>query len=316
MKKILFVLFGCLSIIVLYSCEENFNPKLNFSEKYVLYSIINIDSLKQTAVLLKSYDVEGFDPYTNTSSTFISGADIIIRQNDRVFFMRDTSAYIEGVSRYNDSINFYYLNNFVSTSNDSIDIVATLKDGKKLFASALPPARIQFDTQSDKILPPLEKNIFSFIWSTPSSSIWYLPKLEFFYTKGSVTYGKLIPIKYEIVNGKSKPVYPVISNNNFVNFTVSALDSVFRQIAEGDPNKSSYKILAAKLSLLVFNESLSNYYSTTNGFLDDFTVILDESDYTNIKGGFGVLGIYRQQQTGAFFTEEYIQSFGYTPGIN
>jgi hypothetical protein len=316
MKKTLTFIGIVFLPLLINSCEESFSPKADFVEKYTLYCIMNVDSSKQTAVLLKSYDVEGFDPYTNTESSFISGADIRIRQKDRVFFMKDTSAIIENNSRYPEPINFYYVENFLSVGNDSIEIVATLPSGKKLYGISKAPNGVNFDPASDRNLPPEEKNIFTFSWESPESSRWYLPKLEFYYIKDGITRTKVIPVTYEPENGSVKPVYPVISNNNYVNFTSSALDSAFIQISQGDPNKSSYKILGAVLSLLIFDEPLSNYYSTTNGFLDDFTVVLDATDYTNIKGGLGIIGLYKQQRTGAIFKEEYIQSFGYTPGLN
>ena len=224
--------------LLINSCEENFSPKADFVEKYILYCVMNVDSSKQTAVLLKSYNVEGFDPYSNTESSFVSGADIRIRQKDRVFFMKDTSAIIENASRYPVPINFYYVEDFLSIGNDSIEIVATLPSGKKLYGISKAPNNISFDPSSDRILPPEEKSLFTFSWTSPESSRWYLPKLDFFYIKGGITHKKTIPVTYESENGSWKPVYPVISNNNYVNFTLSALDSSFAQISQGDPNKS------------------------------------------------------------------------------
>jgi len=316
MKKVFFIITMIAASLLINSCEDSFSPKGDYKDQYILYCIINIDSTKQTATLLKSYDVEGFNPYFNTESSFVSGADILIRQKDQVFFMKDTSAIFEDVSRYRSPIDFYYLDNFSSSINDSIEIIATLPSGKKLYGITKAPEKVEFDGTSDRILPPEEKDLFTFLWNSPTSNTWFLPKLQFYYKIHGTTKSKIIPITYKFENGTWGPVYPVISDNNFVNFTVAALDSVFKEISEGDPNKSDYEILGAKLSVLVFNSSLSNYYSTTNGFLDDFTVILDETDYTNIEGGLGILGIYKQQQTSAVFTEEYIQSFGYTSGLN
>lgn len=316
MRKLILKLIILLLFISVISCEDNFSPKSDFSEKYILYCILNVDSSKQTAVLIKSYDVSGFDPYVNEYSPFIAGADIKIRQKDNVYFMHDTSAMFEDVSRYNEPINFYYVDNFNSIGNDSIEIVATLPTGKKLYSITKAPENIVFDRSNNSVLPPEETDIFTFSWNNLGTNIWYLPKLEFYYVKDGITKSKLVPIVYESVNGQMQPIYPTTANKNFVNFTLSALNLAFAEISKGDPDKSSYKILGAKLSVLVFNEHLSNYYSTTNGFLDDFTIVLDEADYTNVSGGFGVFGILRQQQTGAIFTEEFIQSFGYTVGLN
>lgn len=316
MKNLLVFIGILLLTFLVISCEENFSPKSYFAEKYILYCVMNVDSAKQTAALLKSYDVEGFDPYTNTESSFVSGADIRVRQKDRVFFMKDTSAIIESASRYPVPINFYYVENFLSIGNDSIEIVAILPSGKKLYGISKAPDIVSFNTSNDKILPPEDKSLISFSWNSNEPNRWYLPKFEFFYIKNGITQKKVIPVTYKLENGTWKPVYPAITNNSYVNFTFSALDSSFAQISKGDPNKSGYKILGAVLSLLIFDEPLSNYYSTTNGFLDDFTVVLDENDYTNITGGLGILGLYKEQRTGVIFKVEYIESFGYRPGLN
>lgn len=302
--------------LILNSCEENFSPKDDYQEKYILYSIINTDSSYQTAVLQSSYNIDGYDPYTNTVTPLIQGADIRIRQGDKVFFMRDTSTVRTDTSRYKTPVHFYYTDNFVLQGSDSLEIIAILPNGKKLYGITGVANSIEFSKESDHVLPPEEKDFFSFIWNAPTSSSWYLPKFIFYYLKDGVRYSKEVPSGYRIENGKWVAVYPAITNNNIIRFQNSALDSALAQISNGDPNKSNYKIFGGVLTLLIFNESISNYYSTTNGFLDDFTVRIDEADYTNIKGGFGIFGTFKKQVSGAIFTEEYIKSFGYTPGLN
>ena len=315
MKIVLLIISVMVVALLSNSCEENFSPKTDFQEKYILYSIINADSSVQTAVLQKSYDVQGFDPYINTTDPSIQGADIRIRQGDNVFFMRDTSTERSDTSRYNTPLRFYFTDEFFNSGNDSLEIIATLPGGKRLYAITNLPTTIEFDTASDRLLPPEDEELFAFYWIGPTSTHWYLPKFVFYYKKNGVRFAKEVPVTYNFENGKWVETYPKITNNAVVRFRVSSLDSAFEQISRGDPDKSSYKILSGVLTLLVFNESLSNYYSSTNGFLDDFTIRIDESDYTNVDGGLGIFGSYIKQFTGAVFTEDYIRSFGYTPGL-
>jgi len=317
MKTILSGITIAFFTFILNSCEENFSPKADYQEKYILYSIINTDSSIQTAVLERSYDVEGYDPYLNTTDPSIQGADIRIRQGDNVFFMRDTSTVRTDTSRYNSAmVHFYYADDFLLKGSDSLEIIATLSNGKRLYSITGHANSVEFSKESDRVLPPEEKDYYSFIWNGPVSSRWYLPKFIFYYVKDGVRYSKEVPITYTIENGKWVAVYPGIMNNNIIRFQNSALDSALAQISLGDPNKSSYKIFGGVFTLLIFNESISNYYSTTNGYLDDFTVRIDEADYTNIEGGLGIFGAFKKQFTGATFTEQYIKSFGYTPGLN
>lgn len=313
-RNIIYIIISVAAL--LNSCEENFSPKADYKEKYILYCIINIDSSLQTAVLEKSYDVNGFDPYQNTSDPLIPNADIRIRQRDNVFFMRDTTTDRSDTSRYESPIHFYYTNNFYLKGNDSLEILATLPNGKKLYGITNLAESIEFDKATNHLLPAQDTEFASFIWKGAVSSRWYLPKLEFIYFKDGIRYIKQIPSGYEIKNGKSIPVFPAVTNNNVIRFQNYAIDSAMTQISAGDPNKSNYKIYGCVFTLLNFNQSLSNYYSTSNGFLDDFTVRVDESDYTNIQGGLGVFGTIKKQITGAVFTEDYIKSFGYTPGLN
>ncbi len=315
MKKVILIITTAVVTVLSFSCEENFSPKSDYAEKYILYCIINTDSSVQTAVLQKSYNVEGYDPYINTIDPSVKGADIRLRQGNNVFFMRDTSIIRADTSRYNTPVNFYYTDSFFLQGNDSLEIIATMPNGKKLSGVTSLVTEIEFDTASDHIIPSLENDYFSFIWIAEGSYRWYLPKFTFYYTKDGVRYGKDVPSEYIYENGHWIASYPEITKSNIIRFKNAALDSAFAQISSGDPDKSSYKVLGGVLTLLVFNESLSNYYSTTNGFLDDFTIRLDEADYTNITGGFGILGTYKKQLSGARITDNYISSFGYTPGL-
>lgn len=86
MKKRLLLSLVILASLSILSCEEEFNPKIDFQEKYILYSIINPDSSFQTAVLLKTYDVPGYDPYINSADPSVKDATILLVQNDRAFF--------------------------------------------------------------------------------------------------------------------------------------------------------------------------------------------------------------------------------------
>lgn len=297
------------------SCEENFSPKSDFNEKIILYSIINADSTRQTALLERSYNVPGFDPYVNTIDPFISDAEIRLRQGDNVIFMKDTIIDRTDTSRYNNPLSYFYTDNFNISGNDPLEIIATLADGRQLYAITNLPLPVLFDTSNDNILPPDSGDTFRFSWQSQEDNIWFLPKFEFFYRKDGVRYSKEVPIGFIEDDQQVEPIYPDISQSSALRFEIEMLDSAFLQISRGDPDKSSYEILGSVFTVLIFDQNLSDYISSTNGFLDDFTVILDENDFTNIQGGFGIFGSYIIQKTGALFTEDYIKSFGYTPGL-
>jgi len=324
MKKILLLIFSVILVLINYSCEENFSPKGDFQQKYILNCVVRGDTSLQTATISRSYNVEGYDPSANTIDPFLKDAFIRIWAGDNVYFMRDSSLARTDTSRYKGPLHFFYINNFKPGNNTSLEIEAILPDGKTLKANTTLPEAVEWnynntdtsDTNAFRI-PSLSHDYFSYSWYQGSSLGWYLPRLILVYAKivnGSEERHEIqVPQKYEDNGNGIGPVYPSPSKNTLASFHNIALDSVFRKISAGDPVKSHYKIYALVFELLIFDDNLSKYYSVTNGFLDDYTIRLDESDYTNVEGGLGILGSYIRQKRGSKIAAEYISSFGYVP---
>jgi hypothetical protein len=324
MKKAGAILFVIISVMINYSCEENFSPKGEFQQKYILNCIIRGDTSLQTATVTKTYNVDGYDPYANHDDPFLDKAFIRIWVGDSVYFMKDSSIARTDTSRYKGPIHFFYLNNFQPGAINNMDIEAVLPDGKTLSAQTTLPDAVAWnltnidstDSNSYRI-PSLSNDYFSFRWYQGSSLGWYLPRYYIVYTKlvngAEERHEILVPEAYENTGNKIEPVYPSPTKNLTLNIQNYSLDSVFTQISAGDPNKSHYKIYGGVLELLVFDENLSKYYSSTNGFLDDYTIRLDETDFTNVQGGLGIFGSYLKQKRGSKIDADYISSYGYIP---
>lgn len=308
-------------MIVNYSCEENFSPKGDYQEKYILTCVIRGDTSLQTASISKSYDVTGYDAGTNHTDPFVETALIRIWQGDSVYFMRDTSIVRTDTSRYDSPYHYFYLDNFIPNDKKELEIEAILKNGKTLRGFTKLPQAIEW-VQSDTgalQIPSQSDSHFFFTWSSNLNLGWYIPRFSFFYRKiengEPVLYKKEVPLKYVLEGGKLVPKYSIPTRNNSVGIANSYLDSAFTQISRGDADKSNYTILGGIFEILVLDENLSKYYSTLNGFLDDYTIRIDESDFTNIEGGLGVFGSFLKQQKGGFISPDYIRSYGYTPGL-
>ena len=65
------------------------------------------------------------------------------------------------------------------------------------------------------------------------------------------------------------------------------------------------------LELIIYDEYLSNYYSSIQQGLDGFTVKLDNPDYSNIKGGLGIFGSYIKKDYTIGFKPSFLQSVGF-----
>ncbi len=317
-KKYLYAAVLILTVLI-FGCEENFSPKTDFQPKYALNCIIRGDTSFQTASISVSYDVSGYDPNTNHNDPFISGAQIRMWDgHSNVYFFRDSSVARADTSRYDTPFHFYYLDGFIPEPQDSLEILAILPNGKKLHAYTKVPQNVNFNldsTLSDNNVPVTGKTDFTETWQQNSNVGWYLPRLLIYYrkTENGIELKKTqqVALNYEDIKGTQTPAYPQPERTLKITFQNKFLDSAMIQISKGDANKSRYRIMAAILDILVFDNDLSKYYSNMNGYYDDYTVRVDATDYTNVDGGLGIFGSYIKDSKLVNLKNDYIHSFGY-----
>jgi hypothetical protein len=307
--KILTKLFFIILLVLFTSCEEDFNLKTDYKPKYALNCIIRADTTYHTATILKSYEVDGFDPYVYTDDPFISGADIRIWQGNNVYFFRDTTAPRPDTSRFNFLQKYYYIQNFKTVSNDFLEIKAVLDNGKVLEGVTQIPKIMSLDSSSTRILRP-GQDVFRVYWISNNVYGRFLLRLQLNYRRGNgPTESVDIPVRYE----GDTPVYPAVTKNSGAAFKWDAFERTLRKISDGEDKKELFTIYGVLAEILIFDENLSKYYANMHGYMDDFTVRVDQNDFSNIEGGFGIFGSYIKQKRGIQIDQDYIISLGYRP---
>ncbi len=316
MKKAL-PIFSAMLLSLLFSCEESFSPKGEFEDDYALNCIIRYDTLFQIASLLSSFDVDGYDPSMNKENSAYLGADIRLWYKDTVYIFKDSS--VINLSFPDSLLHFYYLDNFKPDDDvhgELIEIEALLKDGKRLKASCYTPGRIRFNnTETSSTIPAVNTPTVNIIWDSEDESNYFHGriKVKYFETEGGVVEEKWFELPYTLTNDNDEviPIYNVPSRASIHAYSISAINYAFDKISEGNENKRNYKISnTAIVEVLSIEENLSNYYSSS---LEDniFTVRLNQTDYTNVEGGFGIFGSLRKEVRKILIQASYIESFGY-----
>jgi hypothetical protein len=313
MKKIYIIIF--ISFIS-FSCQEDFNPYGEFKEKYILNCILRGDSTFQTAALSKSYDPANFNPDLITEDVSIKGADIRILIGDSVYIFKDSSTVRIDTARYKTPFRFYFNKNMELIPNKNMEVEALLPNGRRIRASSKTPPMIQFDQRSANVICDQSPSFLQFIWNISFSGQYFSPRMLITYTRNVNGINKKmikeVPIKYFFEGGVEIPIFPQISNQSVLNVEKTAISKALMEISTGDPNKQNYSIYEfAAIQVLSLDLTLSRYYSTTNSSLDDLTVRIDEKDYSNIEGGFGIFASYIKGEYNVKFLPSYIQSFGY-----
>jgi hypothetical protein len=127
-----------------------------------------------------------------------------------------------------------------------------------------------------------------------------------------VKYSKRVPLYYASTLG-NKPIFPEIQKDiNYVVYDTAAIRKSLDDISLNDPQKSNYIIEKAVLRILLLDENLAAYYSAQKTFLDEFSIRINQPDFTNITGGVGVFGVYTVKSQDLYFYDNYIQSLGYS----
>lgn len=301
-------------MLISFSCDDSFNPKAPFKEQYMLNCIIRGDSASQIAILSKTYDVSGFDPNINYTDPSISGAQVYLKWKGTLYQLRDSSIARTDTSRYKDPIKFYYTKAFTPAANDSVEITAIPAQGVLLSSKTKVPYNVSYGNSPWLIKG--DEIALEFRWTAYDLNVYYLPRMKIIYQKRNeipvVTHSFEVPLDYSSVNGIETPVYPVLSPVAGIEFVRTNIDKAMLQVSNGDI-KSNYRFLRIDLELLIFDQFLAGYIATTNGFLDNLSIRLDEPNYTNISGGLGIFGAYEYNVFQISLFNQYLENLGYTP---
>ena len=286
MKKYSTAIYIIFISLLNFSCEENFNLKENFQEKYFLFCIIEADGsfkpYEQKAVINKLYDVQGFDPSTNTQDPSVSGACVLLGYKGKNYVMNEYTGKRAGRTGY-DSLQTYYSCNsseLTIRSYDEVSVYARLPKGIVLNGSTKIPGYLNL-AYSYPFVHGITTLIDKFRWGKSLTISWatndnyiFFPKMILSYSRedssGVNFFSKEIPTKLINYNGKYVPLYPNYTYEKSISYDYDVIDSVMTQISEGDSIKSSYKNFSLTFTLKECDFNLSNYFAGTHGSLDNF----------------------------------------------
>jgi len=299
--------------VLFYSCEENFNPFGESGEQYVLNCILRGDTTLQLATVARTYNTGGFNPFDNVQDPYLSGAEVRVWYKDSVFLLKDTSIVRNDTSRYKSPINIYTSSRFSIGFNEPLEIEVLLPNGRRLKSSTRSAGRTTYQSTSSTTIPGSSANFITIEWTSSSPGIYYFPEFSIVYYKkeGSqlTRYIKKVPSHYE----SGTPVYFKPMQQASIRISAETLLTALNEISEGDDEKSNYTIdLRPIIKIAAFDEALSRYYSTTSKSADPLTVTVDENDYSNIDGGFGIFASFTSARyTNIKFFSSFITPLGY-----
>ena len=309
-------------------CDESFSPKATFEDRYVLQCFVEgraDNSLELvTALLAKTYDVDGFDPSANTNDPAIAGAEVSMTIDGQSYILQEGVRPSPESYQYGTEQRYYSCIAKAPPPAAHVGIVAKLPSGQTLSAKTVIPGGRPFTSSYEfgagltthlKLQPG--KPNWTIEWENYNDTEAHLffPRLRILYTKmvgGEEQYGSVpVPLRYVSGSNGPIPVYPSYSTNKSCSFEFSAIDSAMAQLSAGDPDKGNYGVHAAVLEVIEYDLPLSKYFSSVNGSLDQFSIRTDQVVFSNVGGGIGIMGSFVVHRVQYDFDARYVLSCGY-----
>lgn len=314
----LLVLFAIFAI----SCSDtDFSPYDEFREKYVMNCILNPDSSFQIVTLNRSYMVTNYEPYSSTEDNFVKGALVRLwNGNDEVVILRDTILNRSTGDLYQKPYKVYYTKNFKPKTGTNIQIEALLPNGKRLTSSTFikkQPLKVD-PIDSMKFYPKEGLSYAGAVWETEQKNAVFAPKATILYMRQGMYGDKIqkvsVPAYIQNENGNAKKYYPQPTSMTMWQIDTSVVNQTLRSISDGDPDKSKYFVYSMIIEISILDNNLSLYYNSTSRGKDLYSVIIDETDYSCINGGFGVFGTYSKESIVLPFNSLFLYKLGYKSG--
>lgn len=322
MRKKLYLIILLFTTILTLSCSDtNFSPYDNYQEKYVMNCILHPDSSFQIVTFNKSYMVNNYEPLSSTEDTFISGALVRLwNGNDEVVILRDTTLNRVPGDKYNKPYRVYYTKKFKPKSATNIQIEALLPNGKRLTSSTYmvkQPMKIE-PLDSMRFYPKEGIGYAGAVWTTDQVNAVFATKATILYTRQGMNGDKIqrvsIPAYISNVNGNIVKYYPQPTSLNYWQIDSSAINYTLRSISDGDPEKGKYSIYSMIIEVSILDNNLSLYYNSTARGKDMYSVVIDETDFSCVKGGYGVFGTYAKYSVVMSFNPSFLSKLGYKSG--
>lgn len=295
----------------LLGCETPFDPKGEFRQQLVVYSVLSTDSDTAWARVYSTYNPPGFDPYEVTTDNPVTDAVVRLTSGSSEWVFGDTLLPRADLSRYQSPIAAYMLTGLSVAPGTEYRLDVVSPTAGSLSAVVTVPGSGFITVSNSYVLqdPTLtDDNITATTMISPTT--WgYSVRLSLIADvwQGGVrrTVRKEVPLSVsEIIDCQNLiGEYPRLRRRESEDPAEEHIQ-VHENVAyrwtivnlRSDPAIDSIRFLRAEFELLETDPNLYAYYNIASGFRDEFTLRTDEPDYSNIPGGRGVFGAFVRQR--------------------
>lgn len=264
----------------------------------------------------------GYDAPASTSDNAIPAANVTVKDGGITYRLRDTVLTRLDTSRYKFPLHAFALSPFVPVPGKTYTVTVQAPGFNVATATAITPGK---GFPGTGVTTPLildnpggyEENadiICNALLSTAAKGyvgrlfVDYDVLIETEWTEGRSE----IPLAF--IDPKVPDLkyvsYPQLTsrtaNRMVVSFKNNVYKAVLRSLASGKSKSNKLIFNRVVFQLLQADKNLFNYYNTTHAFRDVQSIRLDEPLFSNVSGGFGVVGAYTLDSLVHLLPEDFI----------
>lgn len=290
------------------SCNQSFDSKAPFQSQLVVFSVLSTDRTSQVVRVEGDYMPAGYDPLSSTADVAVRTAVVTLRDGLTTYRLRDTVMDRQDTTRYKSLLHAFVANPLAAQPGRTYVVTVQAPGYSSASATATIPGRSYPGTGVTTLLVldyprGYEDNadiICNALLSTATKG--YVGRLfaDYEVLIGTEWVEGRVEIPMGFIDPKVPDLkyvkYPQLTSRTASQMVISFKNGVYKAVLQSltsgryKSNKLIFKWVV--FQFLQTEKNLFNYYNTTHAFRDAQSIRLDEPLFSNVSGGFGVVGAY------------------------
>jgi hypothetical protein len=282
---LLFLLAAALSGV---ACEDDFNPRADFTRRLAVFAVLDPINPVQTVRLAWSYDAEVRLPPEPLTAREVKEAQVRVIRGGLRYDFRDTLVTLSDGSTMTAWVN----SEFAPQPEQDYRLEVTVPGHDMVTSTVLLPSRLY--ARAELVRPDTGTSVIRAYHGVPvfrSEPAGFYYRLWVENTTMNPGSGDTLVLRHEVPlrydRGSDTWVYPSPGREETEVFTTAIL----REIAEGKVAESD-SVLNRRVILQAYalESNFYAWYKIVRGFDDPVSMRLDQADASFVDGGLGVFG--------------------------
>jgi hypothetical protein len=291
-------------VVLLAGCNQEFQPKAEYREQLVVFSILATNRSEQLVRVYTTYNPIGMDPSTNREEKLVTNALVTLNDGANTYTLRDTLLTRLDTSRYRTPMSAYVTNrltargglsyalNIHSPAHQPVAARITLPEHGTLSLAGSRVVERPGSGARDEQISITAYSIRGAAGIVIRMYVDYEVEMEGMWMEGRVEVPEQFPTDdFPFVEVAYPNLRRFVRSPTSIRIPKSAYLFALSRALTSHPARR-LRFTRVVFFLLQAEHNLFAYYNTANAFFDRGSIRTDQPNHSNISGGIGLFGGY------------------------